>query len=159
MLEDPLDFCLMKIIILYLLAFSGGVSLAIQAGFNTQLSGILKQPILAAMVTSVASIAFAGIFVVLTGKDIPSAREIHSIPWYLWGIGGLFSVLGISLYFYTIPKLGLSKMIALGLCGQLVFSMVAGKVGWLGLPIEPLTTKRMLGAFAMVIGIILINSK
>jgi transporter family-2 protein len=50
-------------------------------------------------------------------------------------------------------------MIALGLCGQLVFSLVAGKFGWLNLPVEPITTKRLMGIAAMIIGIILINTK
>ncbi len=149
----------MKTITLYILAFSGGIFLAMQAGFNSQLSGFLKQPVLAAITTSVFSVVFACGFVLLTGKSIPSLHEARLIPWYLWGIGGLFSVLGISLYFYTIPKLGISKMIALGLCGQLLFSLVAGKFGWLNLPVEPITTKRLIGTLAMVLGIILINTK
>lgn len=148
----------MKTIILQLLAFSGGVFLAIQAGFNTQLSGFLKQPILAAISTSFFSVAFASAFVIITGKQIPNLNEARLIPWYLWGIGGLFSVLGISLYFYTIPKLGISKMIAMGLCGQLLFSLVAGNFGWLNLPIEPITIKKLLGTIAMILGIILINN-
>ena len=149
----------MNTITLYFLAFSGGVFLAIQAGFNTQLSGFLKQPVLAAIATSVFSIAFASAFILLTGKQIPNLSEARLIPWYLWGIGGLFSVLGISLYFYTIPQLGISKMITIGLCGQLIFSLVAGKFGWLNLPVEPITTKSIMGTVAMAIGIILINTK
>ncbi|WP_020533126.1 DMT family transporter [Flexithrix dorotheae] len=148
----------MKTLILQILAFSGGVFLAIQAGFNTQLSGHLKQPVLAAISTSVFSVAFASLFIIITGKQIPNMHEARLIPWYLWGIGGLFSVLGISLYFYTIPRLGISKMIAMGLCGQLIFSMVAGNFGWLNLPVEPLTSKKLLGTFAMILGIILINN-
>ncbi len=149
----------MNTITLYFIAFFGGVLLAIQAGFNTQLSVFLKQPVLAAIATSVFSVVFASAFVLISGKPIPNLSEARLIPWYLWGIGGLFSVLGISLYFYTIPKLGLSKMIALGLCGQLIFSLLAGKFGWLNLPVEPITTKRLMGIAAMIIGIILINTK
>lgn len=144
---------------LYLLAFSGGVFLAIQAGFNSQLSTILKQPVLASVSTSVFSVVFAGVFLLLAGKELPTLQQARLIPWYLWGIGGFFSVLGISLYFYTIPRLGISRMVALGLCGQLLFSFLAGTFGWLNLPEEPLTLKRLFGAITMVIGILLINSK
>lgn len=144
---------------LYLLAFSGGIFLAIQAGFNSRLSAILKEPVVASVSTSVFSILFAGAFMVLAGKELPTVQQVRQIPWYLWGIGGFFSVLGISLYFYTIPRLGISRMVALGLCGQLLFAFVAGTFGWLNLPEEPLTLKRLLGAVTMVIGIILINSK
>lgn len=149
----------MKSILFYLLAYVGGVFLAAQAGFNTQLGAILKQPILAVIATSVASTVFGIVAFLFVGKGTFQLQSIVEVPWYLWFIGGLFSMIGISLYFYTIPKLGISKMIALGLCGQLIFSLIAGKFGWLNLPVEPLTSKRLIGSFAMIVGIILINTK
>ena len=149
----------MKSILLHLLAFTGGVFLAVQAGFNSQLGTILKQPILAVIATSITSTIFGVVVFLLIGKESFQLQSIGNVPWYSWFTGGLFSMIGVSLYFYTIPKLGISKMIALGLCGQLIFSLLAGKLGWLNLPVEPLTLKRKLGAFAMVIGILLINSK
>lgn len=143
----------------YILAFSGGIFLAMQAGFNTQLSGYLKQPVLAAIATSVFSVVFACLYVLISGRELPGLDQARGIPWYLWGAGGLFSVLGITLYFHTIPRLGISKMIALGLCGQLIFSMIAGKYGWLSLPQEPITFKRLLGALSMILGMILLNTR
>ncbi|WP_062060177.1 DMT family transporter [Aquimarina longa] len=149
----------MKLIILYSLAFIGGIFLAIQAGFNTQLGALLKQPILAVIATSISSTVFGVLFVLVIKKETIQMELVEQIPWYLWCVGGFFSVLGISLYFYTIPKLGISKMIAIGLCGQLFFSLIAGKFGWLNLPVEPFTIKRALGALAMIVGILLINTK
>ncbi|WP_452223107.1 DMT family transporter [Lacinutrix chionoecetis] len=149
----------MKLLPFYLLAFIGGVFLAVQAGYNTQLGSILKQPVAAAISTSIASVIFGSIFILLFSRDTLQLTTMTQVPWYLWFVGGLFSVVGISLYFYTIPKLGISRMIALGLCGQLIFSLIAGKFGWLNLPVEPITTKRAIGACAMIIGIVLINSK
>ncbi len=149
----------MKLFFLYLMAFTGGVFLAVQAGFNTQLGSLVKQPILAVISTSIASAVFGSLFIIFFTKGSIQLSTLQQVPWHLWFIGGLFSMMGISLYFYTIPKLGISKMIALGLCGQLIFSLIAGKFGWLDLPVEPLTTKRLFGAFAMIIGILLINSK
>jgi transporter family-2 protein len=149
----------MKTLTLYILALSGGVFLAIQAGFNAHLSALLKQPVFAAITSSFFSIVFTGMLIFLTGRELPALNTLRQIPWYLWGIGGLFSVMGISLYFYTIPRLGISKMIALGLCGQLLFSLVAGMYGWLNLPLEPITTKRLIGTISLLTGIILINMK
>ncbi len=149
----------MKTELIYLLAFLGGIFLAIQAGFNTQLGNILKQPILAVISTSIASVVFGVALFVILNKGNIQLQNFSQVPWYLWFIGGLFSMIGIFLYFYTIPKIGISKMIALGLCGQLIFSLIAGKYGWLNLPKEPLTAKRLAGALAMIFGIILINSK
>ncbi|TPN86894.1 DMT family transporter [Aquimarina algicola] len=146
-------------LILYILAFMGGVFLAIQAGFNTQLSTLAKHPVFAVIATSITSAVVGVVFLFCFQKETFQLLKTQNAPWYLWCIGGIFSMAGISLYFYTIPKLGISKMITLGLCGQLIFSIIAGKYGWLHLPVEPITTKRLLGAFIMIIGIILINTK
>ncbi|MFA5300650.1 MAG: DMT family transporter [Lutibacter sp.] len=142
-----------------LVAFLGGVFLAVQAGFSTQLGSMLNKPILASISQSISGILFALIFILLFSKELPTPQTAKLIPWYLWFIGGLFSVTGITLYYYTIPKLGISKMIALGLCGQLIFSAVAGHFGWLNLPVEPITAKKIIGVGTMIAGIFLINSK
>lgn len=158
-MKSIFHLCNMKLIINYLLAFTGGVFLAVQAGFNTQLGSLLKQPVIAVVSTSFTSAIFGILFLLIFCKSDIQLHTLKQVPWYLWGIGGVFSMVGISLYFYTIPKIGITSLIALGLCGQLIFSLIAGKYGWLNLPIETLTTKRLLGAFAMIIGIILINLK
>ncbi|WP_338815209.1 DMT family transporter [Bernardetia sp. Wsw4-3y2] len=149
----------MKLLLLYLLAFTGGVFLAIQAGFNSQLGSLLKQPVLAVIATSISSAFFGSLFIFSMTKDRITFNLIYQIPWYLWFIGGLFSFVGISLYFYTIPRLGVSKMIVAGLCGQLLFSLLAGHFGWLNLPLEPITTKRIIGILVIITGIVLINDK
>lgn len=150
----------MKLQILQATAFFGGVCLAIQAGFNTQLGHDLKKPILASISTSFSSLIFGLVFLFLFfSKNLLGNQTIRVIPWYMWFVGGLFSVIGITAYYFTIPKLGVSKMISLGLCGQLAFSMLAGHFGWFNLPMESITLQKILGAIAMVVGIFFINSK
>ncbi|MDR6782975.1 transporter family-2 protein [Pedobacter africanus] len=149
----------MNQIALSALAFLGGIFLAIQAGFNSHLGVLLKKPLLAAIATSLSSTVFALIVVLLTMKNMPALSTVKQVPFYLWFTGGLFSVFGISLYFYTIPKLGVSTMISLGLCGQLIFALIAGHFGWLNLPQEPITVQRIAGIAAMMMGILLINLK
>lgn len=149
----------MRLFFLSVLGLAGGVFLAVQAGFNSQLGSTLKQPILAVIASSISSVIFGCLLLFLVSKESIQNITTAQVPWYLWFIGGLFSVVGIAIYFYNIPKIGISKMIALGLCGQLVFSLVAGKYGWLNLPVEPITTRKLVGTIAMVAGIILINVK
>lgn len=147
----------MNQISLSILAILGGVFLAAQGGFNSKLGVLLKNPLLASLVAFFSSTIFAMVFVLISVKNPPNWADIKQIPIYLWFTGGLFSVLGISLYYYTIPKLGISTMISLGLFGQIAFSILAGHFGWLNLPIEPITFKRGLGLIIMMSGIILIN--
>lgn len=158
-LTNGINTLAMRLFFLSALGLAGGVFLAVQAGFNSQLGSTLKQPILAVIASSVSSVVFGCLILLLVNKDSIQNVTTSQVPWYLWFIGGLFSVIGIAIYFYNIPKIGISKMIALGLCGQLLFSLIAGKYGWLNVPVEPITTKRFLGAVAMLVGIILINTK
>lgn len=141
------------------LAVLGGVFLAAQGGFNSNLAVLLKNPLLASVAAFFSSTIFAVAFVLLSSKSSPNWTEVKQIPLYLWFTGGLFSVMGISLYYYTIPKLGISTMISLGLFGQLAFSIVAGHFGWLNLPVEPITFKKGAGFVILISGIILINIK
>lgn len=141
------------------LAFIGGVFLAIQASLNANLGVILKKPVLASVIQSVSSTVFALVIVALSVRSLPGPGTIKQVPVYLWFTGGLFSVLGISLYYFTIPKLGLSTMISLGLSGQLIFAVVAGHYGWLNMAIEPVTLKKLLGVLCMLGGVLLIKIK
>ncbi|MDW7694875.1 DMT family transporter [Flammeovirgaceae bacterium SG7u.111] len=145
--------------LLSLIAFVGGVFLAAQGGLNAQLSVLLKSPLLASVAAFSSSLIFAITFVLLSIKEVPKWEELTNIPYYMWFVGGLCSVIGLSLYYYTIPRLGIATMISLGLCGQLLFSVVASQFGWLNLPIEPITLKKAFGVLSMIIGIVLINLK
>ena len=149
----------MSKVILLILGFSGGVFLAVQGGLNARLGIMLKSPLLASLIATFSSMVFAMIFVLINARTLPTKIQLKEIPVYLWFAGGLFSVMGISLYYYTIPKLGLSTMISIGLFGQLLFSVIVGNYGWLDLPVEPINTKRVIGTIAMATGILLINLK
>lgn len=115
---------------LSVLAYIGSVFLAIRAGFNANLGLLLKKPQLASVAQAFSSTLFALLIVVLSVKTLPHPSTLKQVPVYLWFTSELFSVLGISIYYFTIPKLGLSTVISLGLSGQLLFAMVAGHYGW-----------------------------
>lgn len=149
----------MNKIIITTLAFAGGIALAAQSGLNSQLGVSLKNPLLASFIAFLASTFFALIFISIVIKDLPTIAQAKEIPIYLWFAGGFLSVIGIGLYFYTIPKLGISTMISIGMCGQLLFAALAGHYGWLNLPIEPLTLKRSIGILTMLLGVLLTNIK
>ena len=140
-----------------ILAIVGGVFLAMQGGFNAQLGVQLRNPLMASLVAFFFSMVFALLMVLMSLKNFPKVSLLYDIPKYLWFTGALFSVIGICLYYYTIPKLGISTMISLGLFGQLLFSAIAGHYGWFGMPQEPMQFKRILGVMTMCIGILLIK--
>src|SRR5690606_23948458 len=127
------------------IAFVGGVCLAVQSAFSAQLGSILKNPIMASISTYSSGVLFAIVFVLFFREEVISWQAVKQVPWYLWFIGGLFSIAGITLYYFTIPKIGLGSVMVFGLCGQLFFAVVAGHFGWFNLPLEPITIKRVVG--------------
>lgn len=146
-------------LLLFIIALLAGIFLAVQSGFSAQLSTILKIPALASASTYATGALLAFTFALVFSKEPISLQTAKQVPWYLWFIGGLFSVTGITLYYFLIPKIGIAKMVAIGLCGQLLFSVVAGHFGWWNLPLEPITFKKTLGVMAMIVGLLLINLK
>jgi transporter family-2 protein len=149
----------MSQLILSLLAILGGMFLAAQGGLNALLGVFLKNPLMAAVVAFFSSTVFALLLVVVSVRSYPDWLHLRQVPYYLWFAGGLCSVLGITLYYYTIPRLGMASMISLGLFGQVLFSVAAAHWGWLNLPVEPLTAKKALGVLSLVLGVCLINIK
>lgn len=143
----------------FCLAFVGGVFLAIQASLNANLGMILKQPIFASVAQSVSSTVFSLVIVACSVKTLPNSSIIKEVPIYLWFTGGFFSLLGISLYYFTIPRLGLSTMMSIGLSGQLILAVVASHYGWFNMPMEPVSLKKLLGIAFMLVAIMLIKIK
>ena len=143
--------------ILSLLAFTGGVFIAMQSALNSRLGTLLSNPFIATFIAFLTSSAFALIYIILSRQVLPNRSLLASIPVYLWFFGGLCAVCGVTLYYYTIPKLGISTMVSLGLSGQLIFAAIAGHYGWFNLPVQTIDLKRLLGMFSIVFGILLIN--
>jgi transporter family-2 protein len=78
------------------------------------------------------------------------AKQAAKIPWwaYLGGISGAVTVILTSATMST--ALAISGTIALGLAGQMMFSLIADKWGMLGLP-QRNPTRRDLLALALIL--------
>jgi len=142
---------------LYFFAFIGGMSLAIQGGFNAQLGVMLKNPFLASFVAYSMSTVFALSYLIIENKPLPTKELTTVVPTYLWIVGGLFSMIGISLYYYIIPKIGIAKMFTFGLSGQMVFVLTAGYFGWFNLPTDALSIQKLIGVVLLLLGVTLIT--
>lgn len=143
---------------LSIIALSSGAAISIQAAMNAQLGSLLKNPLLAACVAFSSSLFFTLLAMMVYTKEYPSIDIVRSVPIYLW-FGGILSAFGISMFYYLIPKMGIGPMMSFALTGQLIVAVIAGHFGWFNLPIQPLTLGKLVGAIALIIGVVLINSE
>jgi transporter family-2 protein len=142
---------------LALLALMAGAAISVQASMNAQLGVLLKSPLIGTTVAFSFSCLFTLAAVIASTRHYPQADAIRSVPVYLWFTGGALSALGVGLFYYLIPKMGIGPMMSYALAGQIVIAMIVSHFGWFELPVRPLNAARFAGLVALINGIILIN--
>lgn len=143
----------------FTLAFLAGIMIVIQGGTNAQLGTLLKSPVMASLIALSVGTALTLVIVLFSTEKYPSVEDLQKVPVYLWFTGGLFSALAITLFYFLIPKIGISTAISFGLIGQLFFAAMAAHFGWFNSPTEPLTFKKITGLTLLFIGIILTKTQ
>lgn len=144
--------------VLIFVSFAVGILVVIQGSVNARLGVLLSNPLLATAVALSIGATLTLAAVAVTVKQYPTFQEVNSIPIYYWFVGGVLSVFGITLFYYVIPRIGISTTVTFGLTGQLLFAAIAGHYGWLGMPIEPITAQKILGMLLMVGSLLLIKN-
>ena len=142
---------------LFLLSFSVGILVVIQGGINARLGVMLNNTLLATSAALVMSASFTLLAVFMTIRELPSLDQIQTIPTYMWFTGGALSFLAVTLFYYIIPRIGISTAVIFGLSGQIIFAAIASHFGWFGMPVEPITIKKVVGMLVMVMGVLLIK--
>ena len=138
-------------------AFAIGLMIPVQAAINNQLKGFVgSSTLLAAFISfTVGTIALA---VVATVNRQPwsSLANLGKVEW--WDLtGGLLGALFVFGTTLLAPRIGLAKMTALIVAGQVVISLIMDHNGWLGLAVREITTTRLVGAALVVSGVFLVN--
>ncbi|WP_461534643.1 DMT family transporter [Spongorhabdus nitratireducens] len=126
----------------FMLAIAGGALLAIMISFNSQLAGF-SSPMTASWVAhGIGAVTALGLIAILgtvsKHRKKPVLTTAKAPRWaYLGGLPGAAAV-AIAAITVNSP-LGLSGSLALGLLGQILFSLATDKFGWFGLKKRPLT--------------------
>jgi transporter family-2 protein len=138
-------------------AFAIGLMIPVQAAVNNQLKGFVgSSTLLAAFISfTVGTLALA---VVATVNRQPwgSLANLTKVEW--WHLtGGLLGALFVFGTTLLAPRIGLAKMTALIVAGQVVISLILDHNGWLGLAVREITPTRLIGAALVVGGVFLVN--
>jgi len=137
-----------------LVVVAGGL-LALQAPTNAILARAGGSPVLAALISfAVGTIA---LFVVwLASGNRPGAAPFAGLPWYAW-LGGLYGAFFVAIAAFAAPRIGLASLITIGIAGQIVVALLLDHLGAFGLPREPISVGRVLGALLVIAGVVLVR--
>lgn len=141
---------------LIVLATLAGMFIAVQAAINSQLGRLLASPLTATLVAFVVSASCVLLVIVANQTALPSYKQFIQVPPVYW-LGGILSAAGVSLFYFLIPQMGVAKMMIFALLGQLISALIISHFGWFNLPQIPLTSSKIMGAAALITGVILIN--
>lgn len=134
-------------------AFATGGLLTLMVWFNGTLA-ITGTLLFSSWVPHVTGSVLAIIVLLIWRPKI--AQPCAKIPWwaYLGGISGAVTVMLTSAAMNTV--LAISGTIALGLAGQMVFSLIADKWGMMGLPQRDPTRRDLLALSLIMAGSVLL---
>ncbi len=153
-LPNQLLFAAMNYIF-YLLALLTGIAITVQAGVNAQLRQMLSHPVLAAMISfGIGFISLVG-FQLISGGAWPSPETLRSITWWKW-TGGVIGAIYVTTVVISVPRIGAASLVSLSVAGQLVAAIVFDHYGWLGFSLHPANGWRLLGAFLIMAGVLLV---
>ncbi|MBV9560324.1 MAG: DMT family transporter [Bradyrhizobium sp.] len=147
---------MLKLAFPILLAVSAGISLVVQQALNTNLRAALGSAAWSGFVSYLVGVVCMAVLALALGDPIPSASVQAHIPWWGWS-GGLFGAVFIALAILLIPWLGAATFFALLVTGQMLASLAFDHFGLLGIPVQPASPVRLLGAAFLILGVVLVR--
>lgn len=139
-----------------LLMFLAGSFLPLQAGVNSLLGQTANNTVFAALISfTVGTLGLLGYFL-LTRQTWPQFSSLSTAPWWAW-TGGLMGAFFIAMSVIAAPKLGATAMIASIVGGQIIASLFYDHYSIANFPLHEINIWRLVGAFFIIIGVIIVN--
>jgi transporter family-2 protein len=135
------------------LAAAVGACFALQASANGNFRLNLNSRPWAAFFSICGTFISAILAMVALRPSIPNADALRSTPWWNW-IGGPLGALIVLGGASLVSELGAALFLALVVSGQLLCSLFLDHFALLGLPEQPITPGRVLGAVLVVGGVV-----
>ncbi len=134
------------------MALVGGL-IAAQPVVNAGL-GKATGNIAAALVSFAVGTLALAVLVALAGQG-GGVSEAFSVPWY-YLLGGILGAAYVFAALVTVSSIGAGGVAAATITGQLTFSIVLDRIGFLGLQETPISLDRVLGVALLLAGTFLI---
>jgi len=113
------------------------------------------------LVSSLALYSFSAalMFIMITvfRLKLPSYEVIKEVPRYLWVLGSFFSIAGLTLVYWLMPIMGVSKVMSGIIAGQMIAGLIVSHFGFFHLPVIEVNRYKVLGVMFLFAGVYLIN--
>ncbi len=139
-----------------LLASCAGACIALQAAANGTFRRNLDNQYSAAFFSICGTFTTAIIGMLILRPPVPSAEALRSTQWWNW-IGGPLGALIVLAGAALTPRLGAATFIAFVVGGQLLCSVFLDHFALMGLPEQPVSPGRIVGALLVIGGMLCIK--
>ena len=137
-------------------ALVAGMAAPTQFAINSQLRQVVGGPVLAAALSFLIGTVVLFVAVALISRSVPELGPIMSAPPWMY-LGGLLGAFYVSASIILTLRLGVATTIGLFLAGQVVASMVIDHFGLFGVPVQPASIPRILGALLVIAGVAIVQ--
>jgi transporter family-2 protein len=138
--------------LLYVFVVVAGALNTVQSGQNATLNKALGQPLIAALVVTLANAVIYAAAIPFVGIAWPEAGRIASVPWWAW-LGGAFGGVYVLAMIFVADKVGAAAFTGLTVTAAIVTSIALDHFGWVGFQVHEAGIWRLLGAVLMIAGL------
>lgn len=153
-LSNPTFMVLLFQVVLAVLC---GAATAYQPGINAKFAEFAGSKVHGGVLNfAVGLVAMLAVSLALNA-GIPDHQRLAVGPWWMW-IGGLCGAFFVTLSLILVPKMGTTSYLAAMLAGQFAGSLLIDQYGHVGLPVSPITPRKLIGVGLIVAGVVCIAS-
>jgi len=142
-------------LILVLTALAGCL-MPVQPAVNAVTAQMMSSPYLASFFSFLTGTLVLGLLCLALRLPWPDGKIIMGLPWWAW-LAGPMGAFFVTMTIVAVPRLGAMSVMALLIAGQMGMSLVMDHFGWLGIPAQPISLWRILGAILLFTGVVLIR--
>ncbi len=137
-------------------ALAAGMAVPTQFAINSQLRQVVGGPVLAAALSFLVGTVILFATTAVVRRSVPELGPIMSAPPWMW-LGGLLGAIFVCASIVLTPRLGTATTVGLLLAGQVIASIAIDHLGLMGVPVQPASIPRLLGAALIIIGVAVVQ--
>ncbi len=140
----------MQTVLFFAVSLALGIMLAIYMPMNSSVALHLGST-LAATITFFSVALLTALIVFVSLGQYEALSKIGSVPSWLY-LTGVFSAVMVFGTTFLIPKIGIRQLFILTVTGQILTALILGHFGFFGLPKDPISTAKAIGAVLVILG-------